>query len=148
MRYPVLVLLAAVVSAQTPAFHIFNSFSITCRVDAGTAPKVMETDYHSGLLLTVTGGKYQFLPNRAAGAGVSGGTPTPGVPQFLAATYDGMTARLYVDGLPVASAPIANNTAAAPNLPTYVLRVSGGVQDAVLYNRALTDSEVAQISRK
>jgi hypothetical protein len=70
---------------------------------------------------------------------------------LVTGTYDGATARLYVDGTLVASETFT----APPNtsFPLYIGRYygaggynwSGGIDEVRLYNRALTAAEVAAL---
>jgi len=74
----------------------------------------------------------------------------------LAATYDGTTARLYVDGVPAISMPISGPFAAdttpvilggngndATGVPTELF--PGRVDEIMLYRRALSADEIARL---
>jgi hypothetical protein len=74
----------------------------------------------------------------------------------LAGTYDGSTARLYVDGAEVASLPASGPFASETNpvvlsgngngtAPTVVEFVPGRLADVMLYRRALTADEIVRI---
>jgi len=79
-----------------------------------------------------------------------GGTVTTGW-HLVTATFDGTTARLYVD-----NAQVASDTFSAPpntNFPLYIGRYygasaygwNGAIDEVRLYNRALTPTEVIAI---
>jgi hypothetical protein len=78
----------------------------------------------------------------------SGQTPSVGVWQHVAATYDGTTARFYLDGVEVASAPFIGlvGTANTWRIGAYGSTPSGffdGVIDNVrIYDRALSPGEI------
>ena len=86
-----------------------------------------------------------------AGANVAvGGALTPVVGQWahVAATFDGTTGRLYVNGVEVGSGPfnLGNNPAAQMRIgsynddsPTY----NGDIDEVRIYNRALTPEELS-----
>jgi large repetitive protein len=88
------------------------------------------------------------------------GSPTPVAQQtwlHLAGTYDGSEARLYVDGVEVASLPVSGAFAAETN-PVILSGngneasravselVPGQLDDVMLYRRALSADEVARIA--
>jgi chitodextrinase len=79
----------------------------------------------------------------------SGRTPAVGRWQHVAATYDGSTARIYVDGVQAASAPFSGNVGNANTwrIGAYGSPATGffdGLIDNVrIYDRALSASEVA-----
>ena len=78
----------------------------------------------------------------------SGRTPTVGQWQHVAATYDGTTARFYVDGVETASAPYSGNVGDANSwrIGAYGSPATGffdGLVDNVrIYDRALSASEI------
>ncbi len=78
----------------------------------------------------------------------SGRAPTVGQWQHVAATYDGTTARFYVDGVETASAPYSGNVgdATAWRIGAYGMPVTGffdgQIDNVRIYDRALTASEV------
>ena len=91
----------------------------------------------------------------AAGANVTHDHALPGGWRHLAAVRSGGVLRLYVDGAPVAASTPFN--AAAYDLAIdEPLRIgsgaigafSGSLSDVRLYNRGLTDSQVAAISAR
>jgi hypothetical protein len=79
----------------------------------------------------------------------SGQTPAVGRWQHLAATYDGATARIYVDGVVAASAPFSGNfgnsntwrIGAYGNSPTGTL--DGVIDNVRIYDRSLSATEIA-----
>jgi hypothetical protein len=79
----------------------------------------------------------------------SGATPNAGTWQHVAATYDGTTARFYVDGALVASKPFSGSVGDANSwrIGAYGSSATGffdGTIDEVrIYNRALAASEIA-----
>ena len=79
----------------------------------------------------------------------SGRTPTVGQWQHVAATYDGTTARFYVDGVETASAPYVGNVGDATTwrIGAYGSPVTGfldgHVDNVRIYDRALSASEIA-----
>ncbi len=92
---------------------------------------------------------YVHLTGATLGDGLAGPTQLPlNTWTHLAATYDGSTQRLYVDGVQVASEPLGGSMVSSSD----VLRIGGnsvwgehfsGVIDEVrVYNRALTAAEI------
>ena len=78
----------------------------------------------------------------------SGHTPIAGQWQYLAATFDGSTARFYIDGVQVASRSVTSSVGSSNNwrIGAYG-SVAGGFFDGLIdnvriYNRALSDTEV------
>ncbi len=76
----------------------------------------------------------------------------------IAGTYDGVTARLFVDGVEVASNPVAGPFAVETNPvilsgngnaagPDYTERIPGRLDDVMLYHRALSPGEIARLRR-
>jgi hypothetical protein len=78
----------------------------------------------------------------------SGRSPTPGQWQHLAATYDGVTARFYLDGVEVATKTFGGNAGdsntwrigAYSGSPTGFF--DGVVDEVRVYNRALSQAEI------
>ena len=123
--------------------------------------RIAETQYFAGLYLgtNLSGTKYKFIVNYSTGSTgtcgaqfgcAEGGAITSGW-HLVTGTFDGTTARLYVDTVLVAS-----DTFTAPpttNLPLHIGEdySSGGygwngtIDEARLYNRALTAAEVSTI---
>lgn len=73
----------------------------------------------------------------------------------IAGTYDGSTARLYVDGVLIDSKPITGDF--GPDSNSFILggngngnmvseRFPGQIDEIVLYNRALTDNEISHLA--
>jgi chitodextrinase len=150
-------------SVVTTSIPLTNTFSISAWVNPtvttqGAYSRIAETHYDGGLYLgtDLTGTKYKFIVNTGNGTAgtcgsaygcAEGGTVTSGW-HMVTATFDGITAKLYVDGTLVASetflAPV-NTT-----LPLYIGAYYGGngygwngvIDDVRLYNRALTSTEV------
>jgi concanavalin A-like lectin/glucanase superfamily protein/Big-like domain-containing protein len=98
-------------------------------------------DYASGrYFLTLNAGSANYLDSTQS--------PAAGVWQHVAATYDGATARFYVDGVEVASRAFAGNVGDSNSwqIGAYGSSASGffdGVIDEVrIYDRALTRSEI------
>ena len=150
----------------TPNIALGNAYSISTWVNPGVTTqgayvRIAETQYNSGLYLGTnsSGTKYKFIVNNGSGATGScgaaygcaeGGTITSGW-HLVTATYDGTTARLYVDTSQVALDTF--NAPATSNLPLYLGRYyasnaggwNGGIDEVRLYNRALTALEVSSI---
>jgi hypothetical protein len=85
----------------------------------------------------------------AFGVNLIGPTALNGIWYNLAATYDGTTARLYLNGIQVNSANLAINTI---NSVAYIGRqvnfteyMIGNVSKVLLYNRTLSASEISQL---
>jgi hypothetical protein len=78
----------------------------------------------------------------------SGRTPTIGQWQHVAATYDGTTARFYVDGVETASAPYAGNVGDGSSwrIGAYGAPATGffdgSIDNVRIYDRALSASEI------
>ncbi len=106
----------------------------------------------SGPMLWVDhlGGDYQLTlgSNGLSGYLDSGQTPTAGQWQYLSATYDGSTARFYIDGTQVASRSVTGSVGSSNvwRIGAYGSPAGGffdGLLDNVrIYNRALSATEV------
>ena len=90
--------------------------------------------------LTLAGGMSDYLN--------SGQSPVVGTWQHIAATYDGTTARYYIDGAQVASRTVNNGAGVSD---TWRIGAYGGspggffdglIDDVRIYNRALSASEI------
>ena len=123
--------------------------------------RIAETSYASGFYLgtDVSGTKYKMIVNNGSGATGScgdalgcavGGTVTTGW-HLVTGTYDGTTARLYVD-----STLVGSDTMVAPgatDLPLYIGRYfgaavygwNGAIDEPRLYNRALSAAEITTL---
>ena len=94
-------------------------------------------------------GDYQLTLNSGLSSYLdSGHTPIGGQWQYLAATFDGSTARFYIDGVQVASRSVTSSVGSSNNwrIGAYG-SVAGGFFDGLIdnvriYNRALSDTEV------
>jgi chitodextrinase len=152
-------------SVATPSIALGNTFSFSAWVNPTVLAqtsyvRIAETYYATGFYLgtNAAGTAYKFIMSNGAGATGScgglvfgcaeGGTITSGW-HLVTATYDGATARLYVDDVLVGS-----DTFTAPgntNLPLYIGHSSygnafnGAIDEVRLYNRALTPTEVTAI---
>ncbi|HTS28946.1 MAG TPA: Ig-like domain-containing protein, partial [Bryobacteraceae bacterium] len=149
----------------TPGIPLGSTFSVSAWVNSpvtqqGEYARVAETQYSPGFYLgtNFAGTGYKFIVNGAAGAtancGLSYGCAEGGSVSIgwhlLTATFDGATARLYVDGVLVGS---DTGTAANTNLPLYIGRYfasngfgwNGAIDEVRLYNRALSAAEVTAI---
>jgi chitodextrinase len=150
-------------SAITPAFALGAPFSISAWVNPSVIPQVgyvriAETHYATGFYLgtDTTGTKYKLIVNGGSGITGScsygcaeGGTISSGW-HLVTATFDGATARLYVDNAVVGSDTFTPSTASLPFNIGVAYTGSGygwnGTIDEVrLYNRALTAAEVNAI---
>lgn len=87
------------------------------------------------------------------GNDVSGGTVTAGNFHHVAATYDGSTRVLYVDGLEVSrNTPNSSNNSIFANFaigftaPSYSEYFQGVIDDVAIYKKALTSSEIISLS--
>jgi hypothetical protein len=149
----------------TPNIALGNAYSISAWVNPGVTTqgayvRIAETQYNAGLYLGTnsSGTKYKFIVNNASGATGScgaaygcaeGGTITGGW-HLVTATYDGTTARLFVDTSQVG---LETFNATATDLPLYIGRYyatnaggwNGSIDEVRLYNRALTAAEVSNI---
>ena len=148
----------------TPAIPIGLTFTVSAWVQPDPTmtyayPRIIESQYDTGfyLGLDMTASMYKFIG--AAGAGstgacgqpygcVEGGAVKGSAWQLVTATYDGTMARLYVDGVQVASDTAAIQPRTLPvyigdyyGLPDYY-GWRGGIDDVRIYGRALTPSEV------
>ena len=150
----------------TPGIALGGTFSISAWVNPAVIPegayvRIAETQYNGGLYLgtDTSGTKYQFIVNTGLGATGScgsgfgcalGGTVSSGW-HLVTGTFDGTTAKLYVD-----NAVAGSDTFTAPsstNYPLYIGRYYGGngygwngvIDEVRLYNRALTAAEVVAI---
>jgi concanavalin A-like lectin/glucanase superfamily protein/Big-like domain-containing protein len=94
-------------------------------------------------------GRYRLAMGMNFGGYVdSGRTPTVGQWQHVAATYDGTTARFYVDGVETASAPYAGNVGDGTSwrIGAYGAPATGffdgSIDNVRIYDRALSASEI------
>jgi hypothetical protein len=103
------------------------------------------------------GRKISFTTNNAGSHDFlwsASGTVRLGQWQHVAATWDGATKRLYVDGVLIASmadAPIVFDTHGAQigcddNIPSVDGYYDGSIDDLAIYDRALTSSEIATLA--
>src|SRR6266480_4950384 len=93
--------------------------------------------------------RWQFQTNAGGSAINSPGSITDGSWHFLAATYDGTTSTLYVDGMSVASSP-ATGVLNSTTTPLYLgaalfdgattAFLNGQLDEVEIFNRALTDA--------
>jgi concanavalin A-like lectin/glucanase superfamily protein len=108
----------------------------------------------SAFALVIHGGRFRFAIDLGDGGAASVASPEParpGVFQHVAASYDGRTLRLYVDGREVATRAVAG---AIPAGPGSLLigndgagrRFDGAVDDAVFDLRALTAQQVLELT--
>ncbi|HVT09308.1 MAG TPA: LamG domain-containing protein [Polyangia bacterium] len=76
----------------------------------------------------------------------------------IAGTYDGITGRLFVNGVQVASSPVAGPFAVETNPvilsgngnaagPDYTERIPGRLDDVMLYHRALSPGEIVRLKQ-
>jgi chitodextrinase len=142
-----------------------NTFSLSAWVNptasTGRYMRIAETQYNLGFYLgtDATGTRYKLIINNGTGATglcgllygcAEGGIVTSGW-HLVAATFDGVTGRLYVDGVLVASDTFVAQP--STNLPLYIGEYYAGpsytwfgsLDEVRLYNRALTTAEVATI---
>ncbi len=153
-----------VVTASIP---IVNTFSITAWVNPAIIPqkgyvRIAETRYYSGLYLgtNAAGTQYKFIANNGAGTTgvcgasfgcVEGGAITGGW-HLVTGTYDGTTAKLYVDNTLVASDTFEPDSSIYPlfigrNYASNSYSWNGVIDEVRLYNRALSSPEVSAIYR-
>jgi hypothetical protein len=85
----------------------------------------------------------------------SSSTITPNVWQHVAATYDGATVRLYINGVAAGSSPLAGSILDRSD-PTMIGRqgttcncnyFQGSIDEARIYNRALTAGEISALAQ-
>ena len=153
-------------SVTTTSIPLGGTFSVSAWVNpavTGEAPyvRIAETQYSVGLFLgsNITGTKYKFFVNYSLGSTgtcgaqfgcAEGGTITSGW-HLVTGTFDGTTAKLYVD-----STLVASDTFTAPQPTSIPLHIGedytnggygwkGTLDEVRLYNRALTAAEVAAI---
>ncbi len=76
----------------------------------------------------------------------------------IAATFDGTTATLYIDGMPLSSNNASGSIALSAGTPFYINRhdwsggnsggrLTGVIDDAVIFNRALSSSEIIALAK-
>ena len=152
-------------SVTTPNIPLGNTFSLSAWVNPtvlaqASYVRIAETYYGSGFYLGMNAAGTAYKLIMSDGYGVTGscnglvfgcaegGTIASGW-HLLTATYDGTTARLYVD-----NALIGSDTFTAPgntNQPLYIGHsiygnaFNGAIDEVRLYNRALTATEVTAI---
>ncbi|HJQ97675.1 MAG TPA: LamG domain-containing protein [Candidatus Polarisedimenticolaceae bacterium] len=141
---------------QTPALTLGNTFSVAAWVNSdvlnqGSYRRLLETQFGAGFEIgsDAAGTGYKFIVhNPSAPYGTAqGGTIDPGRWQLVVGTYDGANGTLYVDGSAVASGPFT--PPGTQTLPVYIgayylggVGWNGIVDEAQIYNRALTAAEV------
>ena len=107
---------------------------------AGSGPMLWVDHLASRYHLTLDGGLSSYLD--------SGRSPIVGTWQHLAATYDGATARFYVDGVEIASRAVAGGAGTSDVWRVGAYGGSPGgffdglVDDVRVYNRALSEAEL------
>ena len=145
---------------------LLTTFSVSTWVNSAVTTqsgytRIVESQYSSGFYLGVnsTGTKYKFIVNSATGSTggcglafgcAEGGTLTTGW-HLVTGTFDGSSAKLYVDNVLAASDTFTPPVNA--NFPLYIGRYfagggfnwNGGIDEVRLYNRALTSAEVSSI---
>ena len=141
----------------TPPISFTGGLSASVWVNSGnpqnTSSGIVQTSSSPGWFLGVdqTATQYKFIVNGAAGSTgacasqsgcAQGGAITSGW-HMVTGAYDGVTAILYLDGVMMAS-----DTFTGANLysPLQIgLNWTGAMQSLVVYNRALTASEVSTL---
>jgi hypothetical protein len=137
-----------------------ESFSLAFWVNAqswnGTQRLVQKGDMDEQYAVRVQGGQLVFIVRLADGVAVRVTAAQPPTNRFahLAVTYDGIEARLYVDGRSVAVVPatgpladsnvnvsIGGRPAGSPDTEFY----AGLLDDLLIYDRALSGTEVRQL---
>ncbi|HEU4726404.1 MAG TPA: LamG domain-containing protein [Kofleriaceae bacterium] len=122
---------------------------------SGTRTLIRKRDRDtSSFALVLTGGKFQFVASFGDGRAASVTAPTrakAGVFQHVAATYDGATLRLYVNGAQVTSFDVAGTipVGAGPLLmgnDGSERRFNGTIDDITFATHALTADEVLQLT--
>ena len=107
----------------------------------------------SAFALVLNGGKFQFVVNLGLGRAISVTSPAKariGVFQHVAATYDGNTARMYVDGLEVTSFTVPGSVPPGPG-PVLMgndgseRRFNGAIDSTLFATHALTADEVSAL---
>ncbi len=144
---------------STPSSPLPNqfTFSVWARKD-GAGPNdpqnIIISQYNNVIASCSTSGKVDFEVNINAVGGLhiyGGACPATGTWAHYAGTYDGTTAKLYLNGTFVGSLPVTG--AIWSNYLSFVIgRYSGGgynfkgaIDDVRVYNRALDASEIAQL---
>jgi hypothetical protein len=95
------------------------------------------------------------IADASGGENVEGEAPLPlGEWSHLAGVYDGVSLRIYVNGKPVGNkrCPKPPSAGRGPLVigasPNGSNRFEGMIDDVEVYNRALTETEVAAIARR
>ena len=152
-------------SVVTAPISLANTFSVSAWINSKGAQsgyaRILETQYTTGLYLGIdsTGTKFKFIVNGGSGATgkcgmaygcAEGGKVATGW-HLVTGVFDGAIARLYVDGVEVAT-----ETFTAPantNYPLYMGRLyssngsgwNGAMDEVRLYNKVLSATEVASL---
>ncbi len=105
----------------------------------------------TGYLLSLnSSNKFTLQIDSSGSFPVSLAVPTAGVWVHVAGTYDGTNARLYVNGVLQDTQPHTAPTSNAQNLvigrTNGIQYLKGKIDEVTVYNRALTDTEVAQLA--
>ena len=139
-----------------PNFWSTGSFTFSCWIKIQPGGLYQPRIIHNGTLdvgLTDTSGSPLLF---FAGFGFNGLVTTnhlsTGVNYHVAGTYDGITVRLYLDGIEILSQNV-NWTLQVTSIPLGIGRnlqtgtdwFSGTIDDVRLYNRALTKAEIKQL---
>jgi len=108
----------------------------------------------SSFALVLTGGKFQFVASLGNGGAISVTAPTRakvGVFQHVAATYDGATLRLFIDGAEVSSLPV-NGTIPVGAGPLLMgndgseRRFSGTIDNVTFATHAFSADEIQELT--
>lgn len=153
--------------AVTPPVPVGAAFTVSAWVNPnviandGGFVRIAETNASSAWMLGVNTAnkKFKFIVNSGAGSTsvcqssygcVEGGAANAGAWQLVTGTFDGQLAKLYVDGILVSTdTAVRPPTAEMPVFfgASYVYNYNwtGGIDDVLLYNRALSAAEVVAI---
>ena len=150
-----------VIVSNSPSLNPFSGITISTWVkadswgSAGHAPRLLEkgSSDNQYALLSVTTGQLEFLLRSVSNGVLLASAPSTGAWHHLAATFNGSSMVLYIDGQIAALQPASGVLAITPDPLSIGSAPSGSISsffngaldDVRVYGRALSASEISQL---